>query len=154
MRKKVAVVIVGVAAMLTAPSASAEVIGGPDATKLCAGIDGGGIRWSIGLNEGWRESKFIRYRVTLIDPRGRRLNLKYGQFGGYWDYGTVTAAYAPNILSSPVAGIYRFFLEVKVDHRYPDIRLVGAKNFDWPHHADRWIQYRPGGWKIRVYNCR
>jgi hypothetical protein len=54
MRKAVAVVIVGVAVALTTPSASAEVLGGPTATKLCAGIDGGGIRWSTGLTEGWR----------------------------------------------------------------------------------------------------
>jgi hypothetical protein len=92
--------------------------------------------------------------VTLIDPRGRRLNLRYGRFGGYWDYGTVTRRYAPNILSNPVAGVYRFILEVKVDHQYPDIRMVGANNPDWPRLADRWVQYRPGGWKIHVYSCR
>jgi hypothetical protein len=127
MRGAAAVVMVSRVAMLTAASASADILAGPDATKLCAGYDGGGIRWSIWLNEGWRESRLIHYRATLIDPHGRRSNLRYGKFGGYWDYGNVTRRYEPNTLPNPVVGIYRFILEVGVDHRYPDIQMVGRR---------------------------
>lgn len=140
--------------------ARADILAGPDATKICAGYQGGGISWSIGLNEGWRPSRLISYRVILRDPRHRIVDSheSYRLGGGwigpypYWDMGRVTSesVVGTNSLSEPTAGTYTFTLQLRVDPRYPDIGAIGQNNFDWPKHAGKWVTQ---SWTIRVFNC-
>jgi hypothetical protein len=144
-----------------AGNASADILASPDATKICAGYDGGGISWSIGLNEGWRPSSLIAYRVVLHDPAGRIVDsTESTRLGGgwlgpypYWDNGRVTRdpVLGTNVLPGPTPGIYTFTLQIRVDPRYPDITAVGQKDFDWPKHAGRWVTRT---WHIHAYDCR
>jgi hypothetical protein len=149
------------ACFVAAGGASADILAGPDATKVCAGYKGGGISWSISLNEGWRPSSFIRYRVILRDPANRVIGyqessrLAGGWLGPYpyWDNGAVTSdpVVGTNSLGEPTPGIYPFTLQLRVDSRYPDIGAIGLHNFDWPTHANQWITHT---WNIHVYACR
>jgi hypothetical protein len=156
-----------VAFALGGGSAAAQIIGGPDATKVCAGSQGGGIKWSLMLNEGWPPSAFIQYRVILRDPTGRMigypesLRLGGGWIGPYryWDRGEVTTRAVEvttglvvftNSLSEPTVGTCTFTLQLRVDSRYPDIHAVGRADFDSPKHADQWVTQTT---KIQVYRC-
>ena len=95
-------------------AARADIFAGPDATRICAGYEGGGIDWSISLNEGWRASPLIRYRVILRDPENKIVDFKESSrvAGGwlgpypYWDNGRVTAnpVVGTNSLGEPTAG--------------------------------------------------
>lgn len=136
--------------VLATPSARADIVATPQATRICAGLDGSGIRWSIGLNEGWHPSKKLHYRVTLTDPHGVKRGFQNGSTDGYWDSGTL--AQARDIYEKTEypahTGTYTFVLELKVDPGYADIG-VGPNAF-WPRHTGRWVART---WKIRVFTC-
>lgn len=160
MRLHLTLLSLAAASLAAATPATADILAGPTATKVCAGWQGGGINWSIGLNEGWRPSRLINYQVILRDPRNRIVDSRESaRLGGgwigpypYWDKGEVTTegVLGTNRLSEPTLGTYVFILQLRVDPRYPDIRVGGQKNFDWAWHAGEWITRT---WKIHVYRC-
>lgn len=142
-------------------SASAQIIAGPDATKICAGYGGGGIAWSIGLNEGWRPSRLLSYRVVLRDPAGKVVGRRESEAHGggwigpfpYWDRGEIREdpVVGTNSLAAPIRGTYTFVLQLRVDPRYPDLAAVGRNDFAWPKHAGRWVSFTT---RIHVFDCR
>jgi hypothetical protein len=133
------------AAAIIIGKAGAEILISGPATKICVGYEGGGITWDIFLNHGWRPSPKLRYRVTLINPRGVRVGFSIGTWGGYFDSGRIdrenvwTNSYTPKR-----TGVFTFILETRIDPGYPDAppgEELGV-----------WERRRPV--KIRVFACR